>query len=79
MAFNSTILGILNPIVDPRDVSQIPIMSALEKRRFAKFALANIEGAHQAFNRIYGGPRKANDYPAVRLLDTGVPAFLWTK
>ena len=53
--------------------------SALEKKRFAKFALANIEGAHQAFNRIFGGTRKANDYPTVRLLDAGVPTFLWTK
>ena len=78
-AFNSTILGIINPVVDPRDVVQIPIMSLLEKRRFVKFALENIPGAHQTYNRIFGGSRKASDYPMTKLVgsEAGVPAMLW--
>lgn len=79
MAFNQTILAVQNPIVDPRDQVAIPLMSALEKQRFAKMALQDIPGAHKTFNRVFGGTRKASDYPPVRLVDAGVPAFLWTR
>ena len=76
-AFNSTILGLINPVVDHRDQVQIPIMGKVERMRFVKLAVQDISGAHQSFNRIFGGTKKANDYPLPRLIDAGVPAFLW--
>ena len=77
MAFNQTVLGILDPIVDHREASALPILTELERRAFTKNAISDIPGAHAVFNKIFGGTRKANDYPTQKLPDCGVPTFLW--
>jgi hypothetical protein len=52
-------------------------MSQTEMKRFAKLAIQYMPGAKKQFNEVFGGSRPASDFPMKRLIDAGVPAFLW--
>ena len=78
-AFGTTILGLLDPTADDREARQIPIMTRVEQMRFVKMALQDIPGAQRQFNQVFGGKKRASDYDPVKLIDAGVPAFLWTQ
>ena len=64
---------------DPRTAVLNPSMSRVQKERFAKLALAHVADGRQAFNKVFGGPRRANPFPAPVLFSPGVPCFAWTK
>ena len=49
---------------DPRTAVRDPIMSRVQKERFAKLALAHLPDGKAAFNKVFGGPRRANPFPA---------------
>ena len=76
-AWGGTVLNVLDANPDGREEVTLPILSNLEQQRFAKFALSEIPGAHKLFNNVFGGKRTASDYPAGKLIDNGVPTFLW--
>jgi hypothetical protein len=76
-AWHGTVLNMLDANYDGREEVTLPIMTASEQQRFAKVALAGIPGAHKVFNDVFGGKRTASDFPPKKLIDVGVPAFLW--
>jgi hypothetical protein len=76
-AWNGTILELLVRDYDHREGVEIPPMEMAEMRRFAKMALEHIPGAARTFNDVFTATRPASDYVAPKLLDVGVPAFLW--
>ena len=79
MSWKETSLFLFDPYQDPRTAVQNPVMSQNQRMRFAKMALADTLSGRVAFNRVYGGPVKANPLGRVPLLDTPVPCFAWTK
>ena len=76
-AWSGTVLETLVSEYDHRESVDIPPMELAEKKRFAKMALQHIPGAQRTFNDVFAGTRPASDYPAPKLTDVGVPAFLW--
>jgi len=76
-AWHGTVLMMLDSNYDGREEVTLPIMSGSEMQRFAKTALAGIPGAHKVFNDVFGGKRTASDFAPKKLIDVGVPAFLW--
>jgi hypothetical protein len=76
-AWHSTVLTLLDANVDRREDVTLPIMSQTEMKRFAKLAIQYMPGAKKQFNEVFGGSRPASDFPMKRLIDAGVPAFLW--
>lgn len=77
--FSNTILGLLDAYPDPREEVSIPLMTKIAQQRFVKMAVEHIPGAQKPFNEVYGGTYTASAFPPVKLLDTGLPPFLWTK
>ena len=76
-AWHGTVLNLLDANYDGREEVTLPVMSASEMQRFAKISLSGIPGAHKVFNDVFGGKRPASDFPPKRLIDNGVPTFLW--
>ena len=64
---------------DPRTAVIDPIMTRLQKERFAKLALGQTEAGKEAFNKVFGGPQRASPFTAPPLFSPGVPCFAWTK
>ena len=77
-AWHGTVLSYcLDSNVDGREEVTLPILSQAEMQRFVKLSIQHIPGAHKTFNDVFGGKKSASDYPPGRLIDNGVPTFLW--
>ena len=68
---------VYDPYSDPRTTVDSPVMTHLQKMRFAKLVIP--ESGRAAFNQVFGGPRKANPLGAPPIFAPGVPCFAWTK
>ena len=76
-AWGETHLFVYDPYLDPRVAIVNPVMTRLQKMRFAKLTLP--QDGKAAFNRVFGGPQKANPLGAAPIFAPGVPCFAWMK
>ena len=76
-AWGETKLYLYDPYLDPRTTVVDPIFTRLQKMRFARAVLP--DSGKAAFNRVFGGPRRANPLGTPPLYGPGVPCFAWTK
>ena len=76
-AWGETSFFVYDPYLDPRVQVISPIMTRLQKMRFAKLTLP--ESGKTAFNRVFGGSTKANPLGAPPIFGPGVPCFAWIK